>query len=397
MSHCKRAFPGAWLWLAALLCLVAGGCTTPIRLGPDGLSFQEQPPEVKMTLVSSQENTLFEIRPVGATDWMRVGKAKILDTQVGRQGRYEVRATPDGYQPKIITLAEPVMELRFTFEISERLPGEPGPRVVTDPPVRPADPGDGRTYAVCIGLSEYQDSDFARLAFGSQDAADVAALLQRQPKASADTLRLLTDAKATKANVEDALEGFLSRAGTSDTILVYWSGHAFPEPGNPDKVFFACYDTSLNKPHTGLRMDKVRDALAEKKARYTVVLADTCHAGKLITRDIKVVRKEIGVAGGMAFFLAAEKDRKAVEAANWPNGAFTHVLLGALRGQADGYQGAGAKDGVVTLGELRSYIQSEMPKLTQEKLGTALHPSISVTAGDEAINRLRLTVTNTGQ
>jgi len=214
-----------------------------------------------------------------------------------------------------------------------------------------------------------------------------------------DTVKLLIDADATKANIEDALEGFLSKAGPNDMVLLYWSGHGYPEPANPKKVYFACHDTRLDRPHSGYRMDKVRSSLEEKRARHTVVFADTCHAGKIITRGVGGVShyvQDLGtnqnVPEGMALLVAAAADRQAIEGSAWSNGAFTHILLEALRGKADGYLGAGAQDGRVTLGELRAYMQSRMPAETLKVLGKGLHPSIAVTTGDEAINDLQLSV-----
>ena len=54
--------------------------------------------------------------------------------------------------------------------------------------------------------------------------------------------------------------------------------------------------------------------------------------------------------------VGADTDRQAIEHTSWSNGAFTHILLKGLKGEADGYQSAGVKDGVVTMGELKEYM-----------------------------------------
>ena len=81
-----------------------------------------------------------------------------------------------------------------------------------------------------------------------------------------------------------ALESWLSKAGPNDQVVLFWAGHGFPDPEDPEKVYFACYDTDISIPATGYRMDKVRTALEERKSKNVILLADTCHAGKLITR-----------------------------------------------------------------------------------------------------------------
>lgn len=255
-------------------------------------------------------------------------------------------------------------------------------------------------FAVCIGISEYQDPAIERLPLAAKDAQDIARLLKSQPGMSVDTVKLLTDRDATKRNIEDALEGFLSKAGRDDLIFLYWSGHGFPDATDDTKVYFACNDTILREPYTGYRMDKVRTSLEEKGCRNVIIVADTCHAGRIVTRDVD--RGIVGIASGVKsikaaeipkgqiFMVAADADRKAVEISKWSNGAFTHVLLQGLNGAADGYMASGEKDGIVTFGEIRAYMLSQFPEQTRTVLGKALHPIILVNTGDARINDLPL-------
>ncbi len=305
-----------------------------------------------------------------------------------------------------VQVPRPARELAGRAELPERprLSPEAPDSVAGLLPPAPAPVQSGHVWMVCVGISEYQDLEFPYLPYAAKDAEDVYALLGRHSGTSRDRTRLLTNAKATKEAVEAALEGFLSKAGKDDLILLYWSGHGFPDPADPSKVYFACHDTILRRPYTGYRMDRVRGVLEEKEARHTVVFADTCHAAKLITRGGKGIT---GVAvaeaftanepvpSGMVFMVAADADRKAIEDSVWSNGAFTHVLLEGLRGKADGFQAAGALDSVVTVGELRAYLLARMPIETDAVFGKALHPVIAVTTGHEAISRLRLA--NVGQ
>jgi hypothetical protein len=46
--------------------------------------------------------------------------------------------------------------------------------------------------------------------------------------------------------------------------------------------------------------------------------------------------------------------------------AFTHALIKGLNGEADGFQSAGAKDGRITMGELKEYMNITMPSETLE-------------------------------
>lgn len=88
--------------------------------------------------------------------------------------------------------------------------------------------------------------------------------------------------------------------------------------------------------------------------------------------------------------VSADSDRQAVEHSSWRHGAFTHCLMQGLRGNADGFQSTGAKDGTVTLGELRAYLTTSMPDETQKVLGAAKHPLITTNSGDPSIWDLTL-------
>lgn len=89
-----------------------------------------------MTLFSNQENTAFRIRYLDEDEaaLRPVGKGKILDVVVERGRPLEVRAKPDGYAEKTVTVPEPLRNayLQFVFEISDREPTIP-----TLPPTAP--------------------------------------------------------------------------------------------------------------------------------------------------------------------------------------------------------------------------------------------------------------------
>ena len=259
----------------------------------------------------------------------------------------------------------------------------------------------GLRWAVIIGISEYKHTgrnDLANLIFADDDAKAFARVL-RNLGWSESHMKLLVNKEATQRNIIIALESWLTKAGPDDQVVLFWAGHGFPDPEDPEKVYFACYDTDISIPATGYRMDRVRAALEERRTRNVVVFADTCHAGKLITRGrrgisimpkIDQMRRENRIPKGWIFMVGADTDRKAIENTSWRNGAFTHCLLNALSGKADGYMSSGAKDGIVTMGELRTYMNSVMPDETQKVIGVAKRPVITTSTGDPEIWELSL-------
>lgn len=253
-----------------------------------------------------------------------------------------------------------------------------------------------RRWALVIGISKYKSSGINPLAYADADAEAFHDQLREFGWLKSRT-RLLTNAKATKQNIEIALESWLSEALPNDLILLFWAGHGMPDPANMEHVYFVCYDSIPSIPATGYRMDRVVESLKERGVRNVVVLADTCHAGKLSTRGSRGIRvnpyvdslkKKRKVAKGWIFMTGASTEQEAVEHPAWSNGVFTYVLLNGLRGKADGL--GGALDGIVTMGELKDYLQENMPKETRRVLGIAKFPQIVTTTGDAKIWNLTL-------
>jgi uncharacterized caspase-like protein len=146
-------------------------------------------------------------------------------------------------------------------------------------------------------------------------------------------------------------------------------------------------------------MDRVRSILEERNTKNVIIFADTCHAGKLITRgsrgisivpNIEKMRRERNIPKGWIFMVGADTDRQAIEHTSWTNGAFTHSLIKGLSGEADGFQSSGTVDGIVTLGELRTYMNMTMPDETQRVLGVSKRPVITTSTGDPDIWNLTL-------
>lgn len=258
-------------------------------------------------------------------------------------------------------------------------------------------------WAIVVGISKYQyagQNGLNDLVFADDDAKSFTLSLLKSGWVKSH-MKILTNKEANKRNIEIALESWLTKAGVNDQIVLFWSGHGFTDPEDPEKAYFATYDTDISIPATGFRMDQVRRILEERKTKNVIVFADTCHAGKLITRGVKGISiipqidkmiREQRVPKGWIFMVGADTDRKAIEHTSWTNGAFTYLLIKGLSGEADGFQSAGIKDGVVNMGELRSYMNTIMPDETQKILGVAKRPVIATNSGDPEIWNLTLQV-----
>lgn len=249
-----------------------------------------------------------------------------------------------------------------------------------------------RHWALVIGISGYKhgESGLTSLAFADRDAEAMAEVFHGKMNWPRSRIRTLINEEATQKNILEALEKITARMKENDLLTVYWSGHGF---SRGEQTYLACYDTDANRPESAISMPEFRRLLDEKKARNVLFIADTCHAGGVATgmRGLSVVsyqaalQPEKAKTGGWIFMLASEADRQAVEDKSWGHGAFTYCLLKGLSGAADGYEGAGRPDGIITPAELRSYLSTRVPLETQEALGTAIHPLINSNSANPKI------------
>ena len=92
-----------------------------------------------------------------------------------------------------------------------------------------------RGYALVIGIGEYRNLDEARQLLFAQSDADAMYRVLISHEGGAfppENVRLLTGARATLANIREALEEWLpSVAAPADRVVVYFAGHGFVQNG----------------------------------------------------------------------------------------------------------------------------------------------------------------------
>jgi uncharacterized caspase-like protein len=83
------------------------------------------------------------------------------------------------------------------------------------------------TYAVVVGISDYQDPGIPDLRFADKDAEAFANYLRSNAGGSldADHLKVLLNEKATVAQFAIALDWLMEVAKENDQVLIYFSGH----------------------------------------------------------------------------------------------------------------------------------------------------------------------------
>jgi hypothetical protein len=174
------------------------------------------------------------------------------------------------------------------------------------------------------------------------------------------------------------------RADTSD-VIVFYSGHGVP--GMSDKRgYLLSVDADPNRAElTGYPVDTLLKNLSKIPAKSMTVFIDACFSGNTpkgmlvdamsgLTVEIRQPKK---ASKGMVVLTASRGDQVASWDKNAKHGLFTKHLLEALNGAADKQSKTGNKDGKVTLGEVKAYLDREMTYQARRRFSRDQHATVS--------------------
>lgn len=274
-----------------------------------------------------------------------------------------------------------------------------------------------RHYAVVIGVSNYLDRSIPTLRYASRDARAFYNYLVNPSEGGLrrEDVRLLVDHEATVVNIRSAINSVLRSAQANDIVTIYFAGHGSPDcPERPDQLFLIGYDTQYDDIlSTGYPMEDFNRSLRTlANARRIMILADACHSGGIGANFDVATRRLTPVAPRMdantiaevafqeiameevpaeettgsnslprrsiALLSASSAEEMSQEGPQYGDGhgVFTYTLLRGLRGDAD-ING----DGAVTLGEIISFVQQEVPRQTNN----AQNPTVSGTPDSQKV------------
>lgn len=229
-----------------------------------------------------------------------------------------------------------------------------------------------QAHGLSIGVAGYQC--YQPLLNTVHDASDISAALV-DPHLCAyptDQVTLLSDAKATRANIIAALDQLASRTNADSIVFVFYAGHGKRVESGPLRGEYLLpvdaqradnADAFRNSVISG---EEFGAKLKSIKAQKLVVVLDCCHAeGVGLLRDSEghTIREGLSddylsglAAGSGRVVLAASGSLETASDGSGRNGLFTGHLLAGLRG------GAGGHDEFIHIFDLYNYIQPRVVK-----------------------------------
>jgi len=233
-------------------------------------------------------------------------------------------------------------------------------------------------YVLSVGINQYKNPKLL-LNYARSDAESFNQIMNKKGALFKNTeVHELYDANATKVNILKKLDELSEKIQQEDVFIFYYAGHG----SMVDNRFFfipsesaRLYDlSSLQKE--AIEASTLQDKLKNIKALKQLIVMDACQSGgsvELLATRGAVEEKAIAQlsrSAGIHVMASAGSEQFATEFAELGHGLFTYLLIKALQGDADG----APKDGKVTIYELKSYLDDQVPEMTQKLKGKPQYP-----------------------
>jgi uncharacterized caspase-like protein len=224
-----------------------------------------------------------------------------------------------------------------------------------------------KLYVLAVGVAAYANKEY-NLEFPAKDARDFTAAMQSQAGLLYRdvTVKVLTDAAATRDGVLDGLDWIRKETTAKDVAMVFFAGHGVND--SDGTYYFLPHDTDVQRLlRTGVPYTAIKTAV-QSLAGKAVFFIDSCHSGNALggvqrrglSDDINGVINELTSAeNGAVVFAASTGNQSSLESKGWQNGAFTKALVEGVNGEADE-----KRTGRITINMLDLYLSERVKALT---------------------------------
>ncbi len=234
-------------------------------------------------------------------------------------------------------------------------------------------------YVLAVGINTYKNPKLS-LNYAKPDAESFGEIMGGKGSTlyKKMDIHVLYNEEATRERIVGKLEELAAKVHSNDVFIFYYAGHGtmvdnqfYFVPTEGSRLYDA---KSLQKDaiEASVLQDKFKDIQALKQ----LIIMDACQSGGsvelLATRGAAEEKAiaQLSRSAGIHVMASAGSEQFATEFDQLGHGLFTYVLIQALQGAADG----APKDGKVTIYELKSYLDDQMPEVTRKLKGKPQYP-----------------------
>jgi len=156
----------------------------------------------------------------------------------------------------------------------------------------------GKTYALVIANSEFDDKQFSSLKSPVKDASELKRLLEL--KSVFNCNEVVESINDTREKLKIKIENFFLDKELDDYLIIYYSGHGLKAKINgADKLFFPAKNTQYGNLLTAIDSELVYGNISIGKFKKVVVILDCCHADNRpsisASNVVTSIKTEVGV------------------------------------------------------------------------------------------------------
>ncbi|MFC2138372.1 caspase family protein [Bacteroidota bacterium] len=234
-------------------------------------------------------------------------------------------------------------------------------------------------YIIGIGINKYENPAL-NLTYAKADAKSIVEILSSKTEKLFNKIQIVEiyDTKATKEMIFNTIDELANIINEEDVFCFYYAGHG--STVNSKFYFIPTNSTSLyqeDKLDVAISAEELQEKFKRIKALKQLVVMDACHSGT--STNILAMRgageekalAQLARSSGVHVLASAGSEQTAAEVAGFGHGVFTYVLIEALNGKADG----APRDSKVTVYELKSYLDDQVPEVSFRSIGHKQYPT----------------------
>ncbi|ELR70726.1 WD40 repeat protein [Fulvivirga imtechensis AK7] len=234
-------------------------------------------------------------------------------------------------------------------------------------------------YVVAVGINKYKN-EALNLNYAAADAKGFIKSITEKSKKLFDRIEVIPfyDEEATRQDIMSKLDVLSKIIKPQDVLFFYYAGHG--SMVDNDFYFIPTDNVQLYNEEklkkNAIYAGDLQDKLAAIPALKQLIIIDACQSGgsvELLAQRGAGEEKalaQLSRSTGIHVLAAAGSEQFAIEFTELGHGLFTYVLLEALSGKADG----APQDGKITIYELKSYLDDQVPEFSKKFKGKLQFP-----------------------
>ncbi|MDH5603274.1 MAG: caspase family protein, partial [Cyclobacteriaceae bacterium] len=235
-------------------------------------------------------------------------------------------------------------------------------------------------YIFAIGINRYKNPTL-NLNYAEADAKSFVKEIKKSGARLFNKIKSfeLLNEKATKDNILQTLTELKDQISPNDVFYFYYAGHGSIVES---EFYFIPFDNVRLYDKENLQQEAITARLMQEhfreiRALKQVLFIDACHSGgstELLAERGAAEEKalaQLSRSAGIHILAAAGSEQTAAEFKDLGHGLFTYMILEALKGNADG----APLDNKVTVYELKSFLDDQVPDYSKKYKGSPQYPS----------------------